>query len=305
MKRICVQYRGTLKSCNYACTYCPFSKRPASEAEWEKDEAALFRFYDSLKEGTRPVDAVQIVPYGEAMIHPYYWKFLAKVSRLERIQAVGIQTNLSFQADTFLKYWKKQGGDLQKLYLWATFHPSMTSQDTFVRTCAKLHEVGASICVGAVGVPEQTETLWKCQRALPAGVSFWVNAMEGMGRSYCESERLEFQKMDAHFELELRKWKAEPDKCQNRYFVEADGTVHSCNVSRDILGNWYQEGPLAACTCKRQMCSCYLAYSGRDDFKEYADFGVFPMFRIPRISDTAVSEDRADAGNMGNSGKIY
>ncbi|MDO4326958.1 MAG: STM4011 family radical SAM protein [bacterium] len=281
MGQICVQYRGSLKSCNYTCAYCPFSKKHVSKTELERDKAALFRFYDSLKEGKRQVNALQIVPYGEAMIHPYYWEFLADVSKLKQIQAVGIQTNLSLQADVFLRDWEQWQGKTEKLRLWATFHPSMTKLETFVHTCTVLHKAGVEVCVGVVGVPEQMEILWNCKRALPAGVPFWVNAMEGMGRAYSEAECLEFQKMDVHFLLELKHWRAEPKKCQNRYFVEADGTVHGCNISREVLGNWYQDEPLSACACRRRMCSCYLAYSGRSDFGRYADFGAFPMFRIP------------------------
>ena len=66
-------YRGCLYSCNYSCTYCPFSKRPhANREELAKDEECLTRFVSSLMEKTeedKEKCAVQIVPYGEAMVH--------------------------------------------------------------------------------------------------------------------------------------------------------------------------------------------------------------------------------------------
>ena len=43
-----VLYRGSLKSCNYHCSYCPFSKHRSSERELERDKREWFRFVESL-----------------------------------------------------------------------------------------------------------------------------------------------------------------------------------------------------------------------------------------------------------------
>ena len=48
MSRPVVLYRGSLKSCNYCCSYCPFSKRRASERELQEDRERWLRFVDSL-----------------------------------------------------------------------------------------------------------------------------------------------------------------------------------------------------------------------------------------------------------------
>ncbi len=45
-KTIC--YRGSLKSCNYRCSYCPFSKHRASVQELEKDRQNFGRFCESI-----------------------------------------------------------------------------------------------------------------------------------------------------------------------------------------------------------------------------------------------------------------
>ena len=45
-----VLYRGSLKSCNYRCSYCPFSKHPRSERELLKDREQWMRFWPSLLE---------------------------------------------------------------------------------------------------------------------------------------------------------------------------------------------------------------------------------------------------------------
>ena len=39
-----VLYRGSLKSCNYHCSYCPFSKHPMSVGALEKDKEQWFSF---------------------------------------------------------------------------------------------------------------------------------------------------------------------------------------------------------------------------------------------------------------------
>ena len=70
-------YRGSLKSCNYSCSYCPFSKKKSSTKELQQDREALFRFVESIEGPCGHVQAVQIVPYGEALLHGYYWEALA------------------------------------------------------------------------------------------------------------------------------------------------------------------------------------------------------------------------------------
>ena len=95
-----VLYRGCLKSCNYQCSYCPFSKHPVSERELAKDRAQWFSFVKCYEERAAAlgIGAMMIVPYGEALIHSWYWEGLARMSALPETDAVGAQTNLSFSA---------------------------------------------------------------------------------------------------------------------------------------------------------------------------------------------------------------
>ena len=124
-------YRGALTSCNYACSYCPFSKRTMTKAQRSKDETALWKFVEARKLETEK-HAVQIVPYGEALIHEYYWRALAELSRIEAAEYTGCQTNLSFSVENMLKVYEEHQGRKEKLRLWCTFHPSMTSVEAFV-----------------------------------------------------------------------------------------------------------------------------------------------------------------------------
>ena len=39
MDKPMILYRGTLKSCNYRCSYCPFAKHPIGNRELQQDKA--------------------------------------------------------------------------------------------------------------------------------------------------------------------------------------------------------------------------------------------------------------------------
>ena len=88
----------------------------------EKDEKALWKFIEKVKQ-EKEKHAVQIVPYGEALIHEYYWKGLAELSRIATEEYTGCQTNLSFSVEKMLEIYEKYQGKKEKLRLWCTFHP--------------------------------------------------------------------------------------------------------------------------------------------------------------------------------------
>lgn len=302
-----IQYRGSLKSCNYACSYCPFAKRRAGREQLERDREALRRFVKSLeklagelagkekggpeKSGGREVFnsglGVLIVPYGEALIHGYYWQEMAALSRLAPVQAVGAQTNLSFRPEECLRLFSDSGGKVGKLCLWATFHPEMEQEEVFAEKCRFLLRKGVRLCAGAVGKPDCLPAIRRLRELLPGEMYLWINRMDGLGRPYTEEEIREFLKLDPWFLRELHRPKADPSLCRTRLFVEADGGIRRCNLSEPSGGNWYAgeaAGPffLPPLPCKRKRCSCYLAASGRSDFPGRAWFGPFSQFRIPQ-----------------------
>ncbi len=289
-----VLYRGALKSCNYRCGYCPFSKHPQSERELLKDKEQWIRFCKSLGDrGKRlGIGAVMVVPYGEALIHPWYWEGLGRLARHEFMDAVGAQTNLSFEAKESLALYEGVGGRRQKLRLWATFHPQMTTAEEFAEKCTKLWEAGVHISVGTVGAAENRQAIKELRERLPEQIYLWINKMDGMGRQYTKEEIEEFERVDPYFRRELGRVPASCGACRDRLFVEGDGTLRRCNISRPLPGNWY--GPwehvfgrdhredAAKDGCGRKVCTCYLAYGGREDVMNRILFGNYPLFRIPR-----------------------
>lgn len=276
MNKHMILYRGSLKSCNYRCSYCPFSKHSMPERALEKDRIQWFSFVESVqkKAKTLHIGALMVVPYGEAMIHSWYWEGLAYLSAQAELEAVGIQTNLSFSISDFLDCFESLGGVLEKLRLWATFHPEMTSVSEFSAKCKYLAEQGIQICAGSVGVPENLNLLRALKQELQSsdengqGIYLWVNKMDGLGRSYTQKERTAFVEIDPYFERELVSVSANAALCQGRLFVEANGKMRTCNISATLNTGKCLEALEAFPNpeCSRKQCSCYLAYGGREDF---------------------------------------
>lgn len=274
-------YRGSLKSCNYSCSYCPFSKKRSSTKALELDKKQLFQFVERMEQLEEAKGAVQIVPYGEAMIHTYYWEGLARLSNLNKIEAVGAQSNFSFPVENMLEYYKQQGGRIEKLRLWGTFHPEMTSVDQFVEQCEILSRWNVLYCVGVVGNPSRIAEIRKLREKLDSSVYLWINKMDGLGRNYTQEEIAQFQEIDEYFSLELKHHAAAEGICGKQIFVEADGYMKRCNLCRVGKYNLYEHLPSETrLACTRKECSCYLAYNNCE-MKDLLFFYPYPAFRIP------------------------
>ena len=312
-KTIC--YRGSLKSCNYRCSYCPFSKHRASVQELEKDRQNFGRFCESIADRAAEFDigAVFVVPYGEASIHRWYWEGLGRLAGLDGLDRVGLQTNLSFSVEECLAIFDLYSGDAnreniresdketcketaektvrgisgaarRKLCIWATFHPEMTDMKTFVEKCHRLADSGVNLCVGAVGAPQNIPLLGRLRERLSPDLYLWINKMDGLGRAYTEEEKRAFLELDPFFGLECGSPAADAAMCSDRCFVEADGRIRACNIGRIKEGNWYQseQEEIFRPLCGKKRCSCYLAYGGRADFEGRQFFGAYPIFRVPK-----------------------
>ena len=135
-----ILYRGNLKSCNYNCSYCPFSKHKPLKQELEQDRQNFQRFCKSVEKRAEEysIGAVFVTPYGEASIHSWYWEGLAHLSGLSEIDRVGMQTNLSVSfvlpelsrfaarssnnVDNCIAYFDFCGGKREKLCILSHIH---------------------------------------------------------------------------------------------------------------------------------------------------------------------------------------
>lgn len=282
-----IYYRGVLKSCNYHCGYCPFGKTLNPVRPSERDRAALKRFCDKVTESERV--GVMFLPYGEALIHPYYLEQIGRLSRESQVRFVACQTNLSFAVNTLANHAVRP----DKLKLWCSFHPSQTSVDAFTGQCQRLMDYGVEFCVGAVGDPEAIGVIRQLRSRLPQDTYLWINDMDGKRKAYTEAEREAFTAIDPLFGLELEKRSADLKVCRagdESLYVDGKGDVYACNISRGRMGNVYDGEVLRLSqrVCKAKACSCYLAYSNRTDIGALDWFGGNRPFRIPvRLSGKA------------------
>ena len=274
-------YRGSLDSCNYSCNYCPFSKKPGcSREELAEDEKSLIKFVDFVlqkAETEKKNCAVQIVPYGEALVHKYYWRELARLTCSPYIEAAGAQTNLSFDIHCMAGEFQRNNGEFAKLRLWCTFHPQMVTMDRFLQQCRQLSSYGILYCAGTVGVPAQAGVIKRLREKLPEDVYLWINKMDGLKRRYTEEETRIFSCIDEYFETGLKHYKADTTKCTDSLFAEADGSLRRCNTC--IPG---KDGT----ACTRKECSCYLSYCNQK-VPELVFFNPYSAFRIPHYPKAA------------------
>ena len=271
-------YRGLLSSCNYRCGYCSFKTRRRL-VDAEADAEALFRFCQWVhKTGA---ENVMFVPFGEAMIYPYYWEAMANLAAT--VSRVGCQTNLSFSVKSFVN---QVSPFREKVRLWCSFHPSQILWPDFAAECAHLLESGIIFSVGAVGDPRNITALQKLREQLPPEVYFWINAIKGY--RYTQDDYNDFLTIDPMFPIETTLLPAEPAKCTGgrcSLFIEGDGSAFACPISRIRLGNIFKDAPLRTTTlCKADTCNCYLAYVNRTDTALSALLVEERVFRVPNKS---------------------
>lgn len=275
-------YRGKLKSCNYECGYCPFRKKKASREELAEDRNALYQFKEWItSDKGRKIKNIMFLPYGEALVLPYYQEMISELAKCAQIENIGCQTNLSFSTEEFIKLFNEKE-QLRKIHLWCSFHPTQIGVNDFLSQCERLSREEMTYCVGAVGDTRNIELLKKLKSSLPEKVSFWINGMDGRKREYKDGDIEAFTSLDPFFPLELKERKSEILKCsggRTRLFVNGDGDLFSCKLSRIKIGNLYST-EFYERKCASARCSCYLAYSHRCDIRELGFSEASRIFRL-------------------------
>lgn len=305
-----ITYRGSLKSCNYSCSYCPFGKKPASDGEIERDKADLEHICSFLeshmgKDAWSPQLNLLIAPYGEAMIHPHYREMLGKLSRKEMIRRVGCQTNLSFPVEEWIQQLKREHADLTKIVLWATFHPEMTLAEVFSEQVKRLAD-DIDLSVGVVGDPDALLLIKRLRTLLPPQIYLWINQMDGMKRRYTQEEISFFSSVDPMFEWELKRGKRQ--SCEGgtaHRFLNGRGELFACNRAAERMGNLYaQDGGVLPAACSGRRCDCYLAYSHTEAFMKCRFLSKERLHRVPeRVKPDAIFLD-VDGTLLDRDGKV-
>jgi hypothetical protein len=258
---LAILYRGPLASCNYGCDYCPFAKRRDDRDALTRDRAALDRFvaWVEAERALAPI-SVMFTPWGEALVHGYYRAAMQRLSRLDHVERVVAQTNLSCATD-----WLADA-DARRLALWATFHPGEIERARFVAKVHRVHAMGVRISVGVVGLPHHLDEARALRAELPAAVYLWINAAKRSHGTYAEELAAAFTAIDPHFRLGLVPHASVGHDChagEDAVSVDGDGTVRRCHFVAEPLGNLYDDSfrdRLARRACPQATCGCHIGY---------------------------------------------
>ena len=275
-----ILYRGSLSSCNYACGYCPFAKTTNTREELDLDRKQLQRFVKWVASNPRPL-GVFITPWGEAFIHRYYREAMVELSRMDHVQRVVIQTNLSGHLDDLVK------ARQERLAIWATFHPGETDITHFLDRCETLQRLNIRFSVGVVGFREHFRAIFELREQLPDNIYLWINAPKSSGIQYSSDDLCFLTSIDPYFRWNIQYWDSRGKPCQtglNSFAVDGLGDVRRCHFVDRVLGNIYRDNiwsRLASKRCPNTTCGCHIGYVNRNDFHLDRLYGDNILERIP------------------------
>lgn len=260
MMELTIQWRGLLSGCNYDCSYCPFSKTVDTRHNLQDDCTALQRFCE-WTEGRAGRVSILFTPWGEAVVRGYYRKAIERLSRLDHVGTVAIQTNLSVHPR-----WLSHC-DLESVGIWATYHPDQVLLADFVERVHVMEDMGVRYSVGVVAVRNHFQAIAKLKETLPENAYLWINAEESIQGKYAPSEVDFLAGIDPLFEVNNRIYSTVGRRClagESVISVAADGTARRCHFVDDPIGNIYDpsfENALRERTCPMARCNCHIGYS--------------------------------------------
>ncbi len=283
-----VLYRGPLSSCNYACSYCPFAKRSETHAELEGDRRSLDEFLRWIAAQRHGRFGVLFTPWGEALVRRWYQEALVALTHLEHVQRAAIQTNLSCGID-----WVSEC-QLDRLALWATYHPSETNRAAFVGKVDRLHELGVRLSVGIVGLREHFDEIAALRNELPHEVYLWVNAYKRDPDYYADTEVRYLTSIDPLFPLNNAHHASRGEFCaagETSFTVDGTGAMRRCHFVGEPIGsihasNW--EASLRPRVCPNTTCNCHIGYVYLKRLGQDLVYGDNILERIPLYWDTGV-----------------
>ncbi|GEM47498.1 STM4011 family radical SAM protein [Deinococcus cellulosilyticus] len=281
--KLSVLYRGALETCNYACTYCPFAKRPETPEKRIQDTESLQQFLDWVKREQQVQFSVFFTPWGEALPIPRYQQAIMELSHLPHVQKVVMQTNLSSRL-SFL-----QDCQTEKLAFWCTYHPSQVSREKFLQQSRTLLETGVRFSVGVVGRPGHFAEIEALRAALPAEVYLWVNAYHKGHQMYPYTpEQVGFLTgIDPLFEQNTRQYPSRGKACfagETVITVDEQGDIRRCHFVDQVLGNIHApdwQEVLRPRACSRRFCDCHIGYVHLKELELYPVFEGGVLERIP------------------------
>lgn len=281
--RLSILYRGPLSSCNYDCGYCPFAKRRDGPSVLAEDRRALQRFCHWVERQTDMGIGVLFTPWGEALIRPWYQDAFARLSRLEHVDRVVAQTNLSGRLDWLGRCCT------ERVALWATYHPGQTTLERFISQCTRLDDLGVRYSVGVVGLPTHREAIVALRAALPERIYLWINAYSGNDAVCREDDHAFFGAIDPLYAYSKRPHPSRGQRCltgERVISVDGDGIVRRCHFVPEPIGRLYEQAirtMLKRRPCPNVQCDCHIGYVHMPALGLYGVYGVYGENVLERI----------------------
>ena len=194
-------FRGNIDFCNYSCSYCPFAKKAQSIDKIQKEEENLKKLFFYVKNMDEDAN-IMITPYGEALIHPIYQVFMARLSTLDNVRKIGIQTNLSVDTKNLISTLEENKAYFSKIMIWATFHSQFADIKQFCNKANKLSSL-VSISCGIVANRKNFEEIKNLRQGLRPDVYLWINAMDKIKNKFTEDEISSLSHIDPFFAYEF------------------------------------------------------------------------------------------------------
>ncbi len=278
-KNLTILYRGSLQTCNYTCSYCPFGE-DAGEKKPEMDDHDLKRFVQWIRSQKTHTFSLFFTPRGEALVHPRYQEAVCTLSRISHVKEIVVQTNLS----SGLSWLKRCRPD--RVALWCSFHPEQVDPTRFFRQCRALMDMNIRFSVGAVALHPQRGALHRMRRMLPEHIYFWLNAFRHV-RDYYTGESFDFyQAIDPLFFLNQQVYQTKGRRCrcgESVIAVNGDGGFQQCYFAPRIIGNIHEMnvGGLPRAACPNTTCHCHIGYIHLYEPDFYSLFQGGVLERIP------------------------
>ena len=281
-----ILYRGPLRSCNYGCGYCTLVRR-STTADLADDEASLTRFVTWAAGRSDDRISIFFTPAGEALIHAWYQRAVARLTQFPGIVKVAMQTNLSGSLD-----WMETCS-VDKLALWCTYHPQRAQREPFLNQCRALDARGVRYSIGMVGLGEHLEEAKRLRDALPRHVYLWINAFRHETNYYSPELAEQFTAIDPLFPFSLHPHASRGLACHTGHkviAVDGDGTIRRCHFVDERLGNLYQpewEQDLHPRPCPRDECHCHIGYAHLAHLRFGEIFREGLLERVPAYVSTS------------------
>lgn len=279
-----ILYRGPLSSCNYECAYCPFAKRHENAAELKRDRQCLQRFVDWVANETDCELSILFTPWGEGLTRRWYQEALTRLSQLNHVHRVAIQTNLSCSLE-----WLSQV-NTERIALWCTYHPTQISRPEFLRQCRELVSRGIAFSAGVVGLHEAFAEIEALRAELPESTYLWINAFKDEPNYYTAEQIARLERVDPLFRLNLTNHLSLGAECaagETAVSIDGDGNLRRCHFVSTVIGNIYEAGWRSALTkraCPNRTCDCYIGYANLQRLDHNRLFGSGLLERIPALS---------------------